>query len=187
MNSTWDFYLWEEAAVPRLADAARNGGNLIMELDRITHAHEASDPIAPHPLAHQTVKNRMVDSGLSELAARSAGVRTSSEAYHAIGTNSDPTLAGMTALQAEVVRKQVGTREHTGPTVRCASAFFPADIPSLGAGQTVNITEASLQTGPLNHADDVMMVRVVNNAVPVSAGRFYMASTLITYRNGTGG
>ena len=180
VTSTWDVATWDAAQVYAAGYTQKS------LLEHILNNNNGDKIPGLRPVTRQRKLNKFVDGGLAELAKRSVGVSTSSEAYHAIGTGTAATLDNDTSLHMEVARKAVGTRGDAASSAKFATVFQPSDITSLGAGQTVNITESSLQTAPLNDDDDIMMVRVRLDAVPISAGRLATFSVNMTYSRGGG-
>lgn len=178
IRSVWKFLTWSQDDVPYLTHSS----NLLDTLDKLEEELLSRPGTTPHPIAECTVQNILPTVSLIEVARMFVGLGADKTLHHAIGTGTTEPDLDDTGLQTEVARKAVASIGNITNTGRLASTFYPTDISSLGAGQTVNITESAVMTAA---AGGTCMLRVLGDPQPVSAGRLAVIATNITVINGT--
>ena len=158
-EAAWMFQIWNNDMINLKTT------NLIKEIDDLNRELKISP---------KSIKNLITQQGLEEIAKRGVPSTTkTTNSHHAIGTGTNQPTQGDTALETEVLRKQITTSSAFANTERYATAF-------VHTGTDYDITEAGIYTA---QTGGIMMTHVVTRSpAELRSGHTLTIATTITHK-----
>jgi len=187
-HGLWIMESWNQDQYPELAI---NDKNILSKIDKM-HEEAVAKKHREGPLTQEVIagKNHFLSAdsrigkciltsvGMTEMAQRSTGESSTTNAFHAIGSGTTTETLADTTLETELAIKAIGTSQVVSQTERYGTSFVSTDLTS----PPQDITEAGIFT---LISSGVLIMRITATATELSTGIIITVQTNVTHQNGT--